>query len=168
MGGRRWRVWDGLPRCGPWARRHARRWAGRVGAHPGASRMRPARALLVGLLLLLPSHVWAATAASRNFDGADNSRVDFGDQTFFDNLTTFSVSFWLYLDSQANNLRYISKWGDAVTDPAFVTFARPAGVGDEVGLAINDGDGTAAGYCIKYTSAANLATGTWYHVLATW
>ena len=131
--------------------------------------MRPARALLVGLLLLLPSHVWAATAASRNFDGADNSRVDFGDQTFLDNLTTFSVAFWVRLESQANDLRYLSKWGNAASEQAFIVFARPSGSGDEVGLSTTDGGGVAPGdYCIKYTSAANLATSTWYHVLATW
>ena len=77
------------------------------------------RRAVLSLLLSLSVSFPCWASASRNFDGATNDRVDYGDVTNFDGATSLSIAFWLYLDANTNG-RLITKWGNLTCEQTFI------------------------------------------------
>ena len=97
-----------------------------------------------------------------DFVPASNTRVDFGDITDLDGATELTVMAWIKMDSLIAGNRIMSKWGGSSGEKTFL-FTIPGSAEDELRLIVFDGTDTNS----RTTTASNLTTATWYHVVAT-
>lgn len=95
------------------------------------------------------------------FDGVDDY-VDFGDVTVLDGAVAVSFTFWVKYNNLVSGGGLLSKWGNLPVDRQILVLEDTTS--DEILVALFDG---VANLQLKTTSAANLATGVWYHIAVT-
>lgn len=91
--------------------------------------------------------------------------INFGDTTLTDNLSTFSASFWVNVDTLAGNSRFVDKWGDAGQRQIITSIYDDA---NDNKVAFASRHPTNENYYGVYTTNGVLTVGSWIHVACVW
>jgi hypothetical protein len=95
----------------------------------------------------------------------DADYINLGDVAYTDNITSFSISFWIYLDSKTANQRYVDKWGAGGQRQMIILLYDDA---DDTRLGFGVRSPLFDNYSLYRTTNGVISTGTWIHIALTW